>query len=350
MEAKDRSGTPGPAPRPRRRTDELLRRARRAETRPELPDPEELAGLLRRASEVQASFDPGIRPRKDSGAPGGLILVPEDLPVLVLPDLHTRAGLLRRALTWRPPEGSRSILELLDDGGVFLLLLGDLFHSEDPEAPARWERAYREARTGFRTRAAMDEEMARALSALEILLRILTRAPGRVACLKGNHDNSRNREGGGDHGFYKFADEGAQCAAWLESFAPPEVRDALVSFEESLPLAARGHRFAASHAEPAFSLAEEDIIRASPEVVEALTWTANGQARPGSVRDTLAALLGPGAVESGARWISGHRPVQGRYALRAEGLLVQIHAPFRFQGAWVRPDRPLDPETDILDL
>ncbi len=348
MAARARTGFPGAAR--RRRADELVRRARRAETRPALPDLRETAGLLRRAAGIQTDFDPALRPRKPSGAPGGLLLLPEELPVLVLPDLHTRAGLLRRALEWIPPEGSRSVLELLDEGAAFLLLLGDLFHSEGPDAPLRWERAYREALTGFALREAMDEEMARALSALDVLARTLIRAPGRVACLKGNHDNSRNREGSGDHGFYKFADEGAMCAAWLSAFTPPEFREALASFEESLPLAARGARFAASHAEPAVPLSEAELIEAAPDTVEALTWTANGQALPGAAAETLEGLLGRGAAEEGARWISGHRPVEGRYSLRADELLVQIHAPFSLRGAWVRPDRPFDPETDIFDL
>ncbi len=332
-----------------RRTDDLLRRARRAESKPSLPDSTELTEVLRAAAETRAS-DPAVRPRKASGAPGGLVSLPGHLPALVLPDLHTRAGLLRRALERIPPGETRPVLELLEAGDAFLLLLGDLFHSEGPDAPARWERAYREAWTGFALHEDMDAEMARALSALDVLARVLVRFPGRAACLKGNHDNSRNREGSGDHGFYKFADEGAMCAAWLAAFTPPEFRDALAGFEGSLPLAARGARFAASHAEPAFPRSEADLVEAAPETVEALTWTANGQALPGSVEACLEALLGSGAAGSGARWISGHRPVEGRYSLRAEGLLVQIHAPFRFQGAWVRPDRPFDPETDILDL
>ncbi len=335
---------------PRRRIDELARRARRAETRPDIPDPEELGGLLRRAAEAQSSLDSAVRPPRSSGAPGGLLTLPADLPVLVLPDLHTRAGLLGRALEWIPPEESRPIPALLDEGKAFLLLLGDLFHSEGPDAPGRWEAAWREARTGYALHEAMDGEMARAFSALDILARVILRASGRAACLKGNHDNSRNREGFGDHGFYKFADEGAMCSAWLGAFTPPEFREALAAFEESLPLAARGSLFAASHAEPAFPLSAADVIEGAPETVEALTWTANGQARQGAVEESLEALLGPGAVGNGARWISGHRPVEGRYALRAEGRLVQIHAPFAFQGAWVRPDRPFDPEVDIFDL
>jgi len=235
-------------------------------------------------------------------------------------------------------------------GRAVLLLLGDLFHSEGPDASRRWEEAHREYLSDFLSHEAMDREMGCGISALDVLSQAMILAPGSVLCLKGNHDNSRNREGFGDHGFYKFADEGAMCAAWLEVFTDTGFRGALAAFEDALPLAAVGKHFAASHAEPAFPLTPQDVIDGAPEIVEALTWTANGQALPYSVSESLRALLNSDMEQAGARWISGHRPVDGRYALRAEGLLVQIHAPFAFQGAWIRADRPFDPEADIIEL
>ena len=345
-----RAEGPGLDAETRRLSQELSRRVRLAESRPAIPDLDELCGLLLRAAEVQFSLDSSVRPRRSSGAPGSLLNIPAGIPVLILPDLHTRAGLLRRALEWKPPGEERPLVELLLEGRAFLLLLGDLFHSEGADAPRRWEYAWREYLTGYAIHEDMDEEMARALATLDSFARAMILAPVFVGCLKGNHDNSRNREGSGDHSFYKFADEGAMCAAWLEARTRPDFREALAAFEESLPLAARGELFAASHAEPAFALTVLDVVEGAPETAEALTWTANDQALPDAVAETLASLLGPEAAGRGARWISGHRPVRERYALRANGLLVQIHAPFSLQAAWVRPDRPFDPERDVISL
>lgn len=330
--------------------DALVIRARRAESRPKRPCLADLGDRLQEAASILTSLDPALRPRKASGSAGGLLVLPSEQPVLVLPDLHARAGLLRRALEWTDPGNSESFLERLETGSALLLLLGDLFHSEDEEAAGRWSAAGREYADGFKVHKAMDREMDRALSALDILARAMIRFPGRILCLKGNHDNSRNREGQGDHSFYKFAQEGPMCAAWFAEFSPPEFRAALAAFEDALPLAAAGKRFAASHAEPAQPLDVRDLVEGGAETVEALTWTANGQALPGSVEQTLRALMESGATEEGALWISGHRPVEGRWALRAEGLLVQIHAPYAFQGARLSPDRPFDPETDIREL
>ena len=349
MAIRSKADTNGDSAARRLRTS-LLKRARSAENHPGLPDLAELRDLLVEAVQALAGLNPEIRPRNSSGRPGGLLRIPDGVPTLIVPDLHTRGGLLSRVLEWTPPEEELPLAELAADSRAALLFLGDLFHSEGPEAPARWEAAYREYLGGFRLHEAMDDEMGRGLSALDVLVRMILLAPERVWCLKGNHDNSRNREGGGDHGFYKFADEGAMCAEWLEVFAEEDFRTALASFEESLPLAAVGEIFVASHAEPAFPLTSQEIIEGDPETVEALIWTANGQALPYAVSESLASLLGPEAPENGGRWISGHRPVDGRYALRAEGLLVQIHAPSLFQGAWMRPGIPFDPETDLAEL
>lgn len=300
------------------------------------------------AAGVLDALAPEIRPIASSGKPGGLLVLPADTPVLVLPDLHTRVGLLRRALEWIPPDSDEPLAGLLVSGRAVLLLLGDIFHSEGPDAPMRWIAAYREYLSGYLYHEIMDREMALGLGALDVLARAMLLAPGQVLCLKGNHDNSRNREGGGDHGFYKFADEGAMCLAWLEDFTGPAFRAALADFEDALPLVAVGKGFAASHAEPAFTLTPEDAVERLPATVEALTWTANDQAEGGAVATSLRAMVG-GDTE-GARWISGHRPVEGRYALRAGGKLVQIHAPFSFQGAWIVPGRPFDPDRDVREL
>jgi hypothetical protein len=84
-------------------------------------------------------------------------------------------------------------------------------------------------------------------------------------------------------------------------------------------------------------------------VAEALIWTANGEAEPGSVERSLAALLGPWKARR-ALWFAGHRPVDGRYALRAGGKFVQFHDPAAFRVALLMPGRAADPERDIVDV
>jgi len=330
------------------------------------------------ALEALENEDPLLRPRNSSGRPGGLLDLP-DLPTVILPDLHTRAGFLAAALSWRPPLGPRGanprasswlpfgvrprpaggaeargsprLAELLASGEAILLCLGDVFHSEGRDAPQRWARAEREYGYGWNLPSpAMDEEMGRALACVELILRAKAAFPRNFHYLKGNHDNVVNEEGNGDHPFYKFAEEGAMAASWFAARYGRDLQAAYRAFELSLPLAARGARFVASHAEPAFVLGPEDIIEARnrPQVAEALTWTGNGEALPGSVAAGLDLLLGQRA--SGARWFGGHRPVPGSYSLRADGLYVQFHNPLKQGLVLILPGEAPDPDRVVRTI
>lgn len=355
---------------------DLLALAGRLSSRRDPPARETLAPLVAEALEVLDAEDPGLRPRNSSGRPGGLLILP-DLPTVILPDLHTRASFLAAVLAWRPPLGTRPqtaaarppfglrslaaarssardaprLADLLASGEALLLCLGDVFHSEGRDAPQRWARAEREYGYGWKLPSpAMDEEMGRALACVELILRAKAAFPRNFHYLKGNHDNVVNEEGNGDHPFYKFAEEGAMAASWFASRYGRDLQAAYRGFELSLPLAARGARFVASHAEPAFVLGPEDIIeaRSRPEVAEALTWTGNGEALPGSVSASLELLLGSGV--SGARWFGGHRPVAGAYSLRADGLYVQFHNPLRQGLVLIRPGELPDPDRAVLTI
>lgn len=322
----------------------------------------DLSRLVFRARALLDSEDPEIRPRDSSGLPGGLLDLP-DLPAVLVPDLHARPGFLAAVLAWRPPLGAEAgrgaggaspgprLAELLSRGEALLLCLGDAFHSEGRGAAERWRAALGEYASGWASRRVMDGEMARALACVELILRAKLAFPASFHYLKGNHDNIADEEGRGDHSFYKYAAEGEMAASWFEATYGKRLLAEYRALELSLPLAARGRRFVASHAEPAFALRPEDIVeyRRRPDVVLALTWTPNEGAAPGSVAEGLRYLLGPGSPE-GSRWFGGHRPVEGRYALRAGGRYVQFHDPEARRVVLLLPGRDPDPGSCVLDL
>jgi hypothetical protein len=343
---------------------------------PRPPARRELAAAVDAAIGVLESEDPGLRPRDSGGRPGGLLLLP-DLPTVLVPDLHARPAFLASVFAWRPPLARRpvaattgagaqerpSLASLLGSGEANLVLLGDLLHSESGGAYERWLGAYREYAGSWRSRELMDEEMGRALAVARIVLEAKAAFPRGFHCLKGNHDNIVDEEGRGDHSFYKFAAEGPMVASWFRAAYGGELQARYRRFELGLPVLALGARFAASHAEPARALSREDVIeyRSRPEVVEALIWTPNDGAEAGSVTRSLAALLGgnlasgpaagPASVPAGgALWFGGHRPVDGRYALRAGGRYVQFHDPRARRVAFLESGRDPDPERDIVDL
>jgi hypothetical protein len=286
--------------------------------------------------------EPGeLRPRDSAGLPGGLVDLPAH-PVAVIPDLHARPDFLAAVLAWKPPGFERSMAELLDSGAASLCCLGDAFHTETGEAQRRWASALRERRSGWAESAAMDQEMGYALSTAATILEAKVAFPCFFHFIKGNHDNVANEEGGGDHPFYKFA------ASWFGERYGGDLLASYRALEKSFPLLVRGERFIASHSEPAFALSYEEVLeyRRRPEVVEALIWTANDEARPDAVAKSLDALISaPDAL-----WFAGHRPVRGKYSLRAGGLFVQFHAPSRWPVAFLTPGARPDPDRDIRYL
>jgi len=95
----------------------------------------------------------------------------------------------------------------------------------------------------------------------------------------------------------------------------------------------------------------EEVVdcRDREEVVHGMTWTDNDEAEPEAVEQMLRHYLPPDAGGEG-RYFGGHRPVAGRFALRAAERYVQIHNPGRYIMAILPHDRPPEPELDVVDL
>ncbi|HET7839309.1 MAG TPA: hypothetical protein VFL04_06085 [Rectinemataceae bacterium] len=346
------------------RAAELCSFAQDLAARPRLPARSELSPQVEFVLGLLKAEDPGLRPRDSGGLPGGLVRLPAH-PVVLVPDLHARPLLLAKVLAWRPDIGGdaraptggpgqirerASVAELLAMGEASLVCLGDAFHSEAGGAARRWRLAYREYLSSWASHGAMDEEMALTLSTIRIILAAKAAFPRNFHYIKGNHDNLANEDRHGDRSFYKFAAEGEMVASWFTGTYGRALLEAYRSLELELPLAVLGELLVASHGEPAFAMGPGDIIeyRRREDVVYGLIWTGNDEAEAGSVQRSLAALLGPSS--GGARWFGGHRPVRGRYALRAGGSYVQFHDPSAHQVALILPGRPPDPERDIRIL
>lgn len=269
------------------------------------------------------------------------------LPLVVVPDLHARGYFLEDVLNYTLPadfcDGQLTVREALDAGAVRVVCVGDALHSE-MRGRSRWIMAYMEALGGTGAGTAMTEEMTEGLGLLMDVMRLKMKYKALFHFLKGNHENIRNRLGGGDYPFCKFTDEGAMTNEFMRQVYGEDVIDAVGAFEDALPLAVVSPCAVISHAEPMRAFTRDEIINARDDesIVEGLTWTANDQAEDGSVRAVMQELGCDGL------YITGHRPVHGKYNLRAGGLLVQIHNPDEEQVALVRSDRKFDPEQDIV--
>jgi len=315
--------------------------------------------LLERANTLFEDEDEDVRPRDDTGVSGGVVLLNPARPTLVLPDIHARMEFILTVLLFRPSDGDlfseldpgdNRIIDLLLQERIQLVCVGDYVHGE-ARVIERWIEAFREFTGGYKRHKNMDAEMSESLGAVEMLLELKLAVPNCVHLLKGNHENIRNEQGGGNLPFGKFAYEGAMVADYMERFYPEELVDAFYRVEKNYPLLTVGNSFLVTHAEPArfFRFNEVRNYRRLPEVVQGLTWTANDESEPGSVARMLEHYLGSGEQTSGYHF-GGHRPIQGIYNLRADGRYVQLHNPDKYVAAMLPSDRPIDLSRDIVEL
>ena len=117
---------------------------------------------------------------------------------------------------------------------------------------------------------------------------------------------------------------------------------------ESLPICAVFSNLVLSHSEPKLPVTKKMIVeyRKKTSVIEWLTWTRNGDAEDFSVETSINNLIKKNPES--AVWISGHRPVAQKYALRQNGKLIQIHNPDFENIAFIVPEKTFNPETDIF--
>jgi len=277
------------------------------------------------------------------------VLLDPGLPTIVVPDLHARMDFFLSVLAYKAEEGRKTI-DLLEEGRLQIVCLGDGVHSEG-RAARRWRTAMHEFQEEYRVHASMDQEMRESLGVMGMVMEVKRSFPGRFHFLKGNHENITNEMGNGNLPFRKFALEGIMTLDYMERFYGEEMIRAYALFEKELPLLAVGRGFLISHAEPCSFYNRESIIayRRHPEVVSGLTWTDNDEAEGGSVQRMLAHYLGES--ESSHGWyFTGHRPVSGRYRLRAEGRLVQIHDPEKFIIAHLPVSSQIEPDRNVLEI
>lgn len=278
------------------------------------------------------------------------------LPTIIVPDIHARPDFiynilnldLKKIAALHGFSSGAKVIDALEENKIRVICVGDILHAEG-RARERWEKAYAAFEGGVYDSAFMREEMREGFAALIAVMTAKFLWPENFHCLKGNHENIANERGEGNFPFRKFAYEGRMVLEFTRLVYGEEVLNAIYDFEKALPLCACSDNFFASHAEPLDFYSRDDLVCASldPQKVYGLTWTANDEAREGSVAKILKALCKPRkGIE--ARAIGGHRPVPQNYLERQGGLYVQIHNPKLQNIAVVMPDKTFDPKTDII--
>ncbi|MBP5403035.1 MAG: metallophosphoesterase [Treponema sp.] len=282
--------------------------------------------------------------------PGGLIDFTHkcDADVVVVPDLHARKGLIYALLTHILPDG-KSVFDCLCDNSISVIFLGDILHSESQKKD-RWCSSYEKYLKGDVLNEEMTEEMIDGLSTLMQVMLLKSSFPEKVHCLKGNHENIKNENSSGNFAFRKFVDEGNMVHDFMMEKYGEEVVEEIYKFELLLPVAAVFDNLIISHAEPLKPYSREEIIDSvlTGSTVFGLTWTSNDEAENDSAEKMFKILCVDNGIEK--KYITGHRPVKGKFNLRQDGNVVQIHNPKRMQIAFIKKGEGFDPDSDIYEL
>ena len=326
-----------------------------------LPDYEYLFDILIQVTSVLDKENTSYRQLASDGETlGGLIEFNDNLPMIVLPDLHARYDFLQNLLTYKIYKKANipgitkatSVYQALKKGLINVVCVGDAIHTEK-NTVLRWEKAHEDFVNGKKTGKYMCQEMKDCFNTLLCLMLLKIKFPEHFHFLKGNHENITNKSENGDFGFRKYADEGRMVRDFIREYYGDDILYLISCYEDALPLIASSPYCVISHAEPLMAFSKQQLIdaRLEAKVVESLTWTRNNQAEDGSVLQIIKNLFADKNWNpKNAIYLAGHRPVENKYNLRQNGLFVQFHNPSEQNIAIIYNNRPFNPEEDIIGV
>lgn len=314
-----------------------------------LPSNDYLTSLLREIIDILSFEDVSYRPKTEDGREGGFLIFDDDLPTILVPDLHARYNFLKKLFSYkRISNQNLSVYELMKENKLRVICLGDGLHSEK-RGKERWLNAYKEYLNGNILNKYIRKEMAEGLSLMCLVMQTKCAFPRNFHFLKGNHENILNETSDGNFSFFKFASEGEMCFDFMVNQYGVETTELYAAFETKLPLFVKGKNFLASHAEPAFFMNKNQLINSMSDgnIIKALTWTRNGDVEDFPAVQMLDEFL-PEFPTS--LYFAGHRPVYDNFALRENNRFVQIHNPEKMNVVYIDPNRKFNFETDFISL
>jgi hypothetical protein len=300
----------------------------------ELESKDALVGALGKTTELMS-------------ASSGIVDLPKGVPTLVIPDMHAQRDYLLRAL--QHEVDGQKVFDLLKQGKMNLLLLGDGMHSEERGAD-RWLMAERDYLDGRKDSAAMRDEVLESFGTMKMVMDLKTELGDHLVYLRGNHDDIEG-------GFRKYCDtvgESKLMSSWVGDHYGPDFVKSWAAFEDAMPLVARGTGFVASHAAPAAKMRRKDIEKRQEQARTILTWSDNTQWRDESSQKAI--FYGNLEAVGGQptdRWLIGHRKVTGRnYRSQFDQQLIQINPTSQegFVVAMIGADGAFDPERDTFKV
>lgn len=299
----------------------------------------------------EESLDRAIEALKDTE--GIVELKNQDVPTIVISDLHARRDFLANVLSQKDRDG-KTVLELLKAGKINVICLGDGMHSEDSKNwnvfdpnPEKGE-GHMELNPKK-----LEKEMVASLGLMKMVMDLKSAFPDAFHYVRGNHDDIS----GEISGFMKYVPEefGGESGVvkwWTKHHFGQDLLKKWAEFESLLPLVVKGKGFVASHTVPEMPLTNQQINSRDKNAAWQLLWTDNTEfsdLEPGPQQIFQENLKNLGAADS--VWIIGHRKAfQRKYRHQFNGRLIQINSSQKQIVAVLDPSEAFNPEKNIFDL
>ncbi|MBF0380332.1 MAG: metallophosphoesterase [Magnetococcales bacterium] len=189
------------------------------------------------------------RPLDDRGKPGGLVLPPEGLAPLIIGDLHSQVGNLVKILT------ENHFLDALEQGLIYMILLGDAVHSEiDGEM----------------------EDMENSILIMDFIFKLKIRFPAQIFYLRGNHDSFSNEVS------KTGIPQGILWEKQIRKIRGEKYKEEFDRLYLNMPYIVKSEQFIVCHAAPPKAKVTQDLLINTyryPGLVRELIW--NRLRRPG---------------------------------------------------------------------
>lgn len=283
--------------------------------------------------------------RAEQSKDSGIVDLPKGVPTMVIPDIHAQRDYLTRALEHKVD--GRPVLELLQEGKMNLLCLGDGMHGEG-RAANRWLQAEQDFLNGQPSKA-MHDEMVESMGTMKMVMDLKSNLGDNFVYLRGNHDDINP-----EHGYLKYTRVGESSLVkdWVTKNYGQDLLEEWHGFERSMPLIARGQGFVASHAAPGGKLDAAEVKDKSTKAFYKLAWTENrGWSENGREREVFEDNKREIGAQPDDHWLVGHRKVENAdYRAQFDDQLIQIN-PLDSDGfvvAMIGADGSYDPQKDTF--
>ena len=275
----------------------------------------------------------------------GIVTLQPDVETLVVSDLHARRDFLMEVL--QAKRGGVTVLELLRQGKINVVLVGDAVHSEvSANWPHIWDVDYDQK---------MNAEMARNLNIMKMIMDLKAEFPDNFHYIRGNHDEINGT-------FTKYANEGYKVRKWMEKTYGKDFVAQWAAFEDALPILAIGktaqQSFVISHTVPNEVLGYNQINRRDPAITvepngeSGLLWTDNTRMLDNQLTTAIRGTLRNLGLPENSQWIIGHRDVDKGTLYRSQlgGQLVQINDKQQHLVALIPTATRFDPKVNVTSL